>query len=269
MRSFIAVPVAVALLFVGFLAHPAPALAWSHSCGGPASYDAYGDPISSFSGIIDGTPGLTGVRAKIEWSTSVDPTLCSGTGTSFSSSWVAVVGDGGPWEIYQVGIDKCHNTGCNPDNGVVDRAYYFFAYGREESSSCQAIAPEPIKAPMGLTSAGSYWYQIYKNGFYYYARIAGSQQDFRIDTALETCWVDGPTGAQYMTELWDLFDQNPGRVADQQFFSSATWTNSGGSLVSVYRPYSSNCEIVDLSSMRCRVASNLHDSWYTWDTRQP
>ncbi len=268
MRRVTAILAAVALLFAVHLSQPPVVAAWSHSCAGPASYDPFGYAINSFSGVLSGSPGLTGARAKIEWSTSVDPRLCTGSGDGFSSSWVALTGDGG-WDIYQVGIDKCKNGLCNADNGVEDRSYYFWAYGREAGSCGAALGPEPILAPLGLTSANSYWYQVYKSGSYYYARIGGSTQNSKTAGSLETCWSGGPQGAQYMTELWDLFDQNPGRVADQQFISSATWTDSGGTLTSVWRPYSTDCDVVDLSSMRCRIASNLHNSWYVWDTRQP
>src|SRR4051794_32969956 len=78
----------------------------------------------------------------------------------------------------------------------------------------------------------------------------------------------GIQGAQYLNEVFDVYDQTAGSGADNQLWSSATWTNSSGTLVSINRPHSSSCDVHDRTSMSCAVASNLHDAWYTHDTRQ-
>lgn len=87
--NLVARMMAVMVALTGWVALPTSVFAWSHGCGGP-------NPVTQeqdFVGIAEAHAGATGARAKIEWSASIDPTLCTTVGgDSFASSWVAVVG---------------------------------------------------------------------------------------------------------------------------------------------------------------------------------
>lgn len=258
---------AIALMVVisAWAASPVVVLAWSHGCGGPSATPP------DFVGLVEDHAGLLGARAKIEWSTLIDPVLCTTSGgDSYSSSWVGIVNYSSGNNIYQVGIDKCQGTQCGPDSGPDNTAYYFVAKGRGYSPVCgTAVAPTPVETSQGLASAGSLWYQVYKsNSTTFQTRIGGATAGDSMSTYWTgQCW-GGVEAAQYLNEVWDIFDQTPGRSADNQFWSSATWTNSSGTLTSINRPFSSGCDDDTRSSMACGVASNLHDAWYTSDTRQ-
>ena len=221
--------------------------------------------------MVEDHTGVTGVRAKIEWSSSIDPVLCTSTTSgSFSSSWVAIHGLS-PLDIYQVGIDKCQAGSCSPQSGPDDTAYYFTALGRNAGGPCGAyVIPSPVESSQGLADNGTLWFQVYKsNSTTYQARIAGANAGASVSTYYtNTCWQAGVLGAGYFNEVFDIFDQTPGSTSDNQYWSDATWTNSAGTLVAMYRSYSSSCDIQDRTSMSCSVASTLHDAWYTHDTRQ-
>lgn len=265
--NLVARMMAVMVALTGWVALPTSVFAWSHGCGGP-------NPVTQeqdFVGIAEAHAGATGARAKIEWSASIDPTLCTTVGgDSFASSWVAVVGPT-PFDIYQVGIDKCQGGACAPTSGPDNTPYYFTALGRHASAECgQAVGPTPVQSSQGLATAGSLWYQIFKSSSStFQARIGGTNAGASVSSYyLNTCW-GGVTGVQYLNEVWDIFDQTPGRVSDQQFWSSVSWTDAAGSLVSINRPFSAACDAAGRTAMKCQVASNLHDAWYTWDSRQP
>jgi len=259
--------VTIALAATAWVAAPMTALGWSHGCGGP-------NPVTDaqdFVGMAEDHIGVTGARVKIEWSALINPVLCTTSGgDSFSSTWVAIHGNA-PFDIYQVGIDKCQGDDCNPNSGPDNTAYDFTALGRNAGGPCGGfVVPVPIETSQGLADNGSFWFQIYKsNSTTYQARIAGSNAGVSVSTYYtDTCWQDGILGAGYFNEVWDIFDQTPGRTADKQLWSSATWTNSSGTLVSMNRPYSSACDAHDRSAMACSVAGNLHNAWNTYDTRQ-
>lgn len=195
--------------------------------------------------------------------------------------WVAIVGDDpydfAGYNIYQVGIDKCTNgaaSGC--PSGQNNVPYYFWAYGRMAGPNCtQEVVPIPHKAPLGNAVDSSYWYAIRRSGDYYVASIAGLQQDSKYAFYLDYCWTseyqadDGVDGAQYMNEVRDANTQSGGSVSDSQFISSVTWYDAAGTSHSLWRPYTQLCDRHDLTTQRCKVASNLHDAWYSWDSRQP
>lgn len=86
--------------------------------------------------------------------------------------------------------------------------------------------------------------------------------------SLERCW-GGVDQAQYINEKYDVWTQTPGRVSDMQLWLDAYWRNSAGSEVPLWRPLGAPCDVADLASQGCVIASSQHDSWYNWDTRQP
>lgn len=258
----------VGALGLAGLAVASPAVAWSHPCGGPSA-----DP-PDFVGLVEYHPpaGVSGARVKIEYA---DPTLCTTSGAdSFSSAWVAIEGQDAydflGDNIFQVGIDTCQNGAC-PSGATNGVPYYFWAFGRMSGAGCTRIAPAPHKAPMGNAVDASYWFQVlWVDDIYpYYAvRIAGSTQKTELVSAVEPCW-NGVDTAAYVDEVWDIFDQTPGSVSDSQFWSTGTWVDGSGATHAINRPYSSACDVDDRSSQACHVASNLHDSFYVHDTRQP
>lgn len=269
-----ALVIATAFLMVLPAAAAGPVAAWSAPCDGRNN-------ITAFAGMFEGPARMTGARAKIEFA---NPVLCTGPAPGesvFSSVWVAVVGNdpNDPYglNIFQVGIDKCSNgdaSGCPP--GQDNIPYYFYAYGRMSGPNCaQAVAPRPIKAPLGNAYDASYWYAVRKSGSDYVASIAGIEQYRKGAFYLESCWTsepqadDGVDGAQYMNEVQDPNTQSGGSVSDSQFISSVTWYDANGGSHSLWRAYNQLCDVHDLSTQRCKVASNLHDSWYSWDSRQP
>jgi len=255
----------IAIAVAGWVSFPASSMAWSHGCGGPDATPP------DFVGQREHHTGITGARVKIEWSTAVAPVLCTTAGAdSFSSTWVAIGNEVDPNDIYQVGIDRCQGGGCAPTSGPDDTPYYFVAKGRGYSAVCgTGVAPTPVETQQGLATAGSLWYQIYQpDSVTFQTRIGGATAGVSMSTYWAgQCW-GGVAVAAYDNEVFDIFDQTAGRTSDTQFWSSATWTNSSGTLVSMNRPFSSNCDDKDRSSMACAVASNLHDAWYTHDTRQ-
>lgn len=253
---------------------PQPVGAWSGACDGLINPTA-------FAGMVEGPVRMTGARGKIEFA---NPVLCTRPAAGepvFSSVWVAVVGsdqnDRYGYNIFQVGIDKCSNgdaSGCPPGQDNVP--YYFYAYGRMSGPNCAAeVPPIPQKARLGNAYDASYWYAVRKSGTDYVASIAGIEQYRKNAFYLESCWTsepqadDGVDGAQYMNEVQDPNTQSGGSVSDSQFISSATWYDANGTSHSLWRPYSQLCDVHHLSTQRCKVASNLHDSWYSWDSRQP
>ena len=262
----IRVVIVLAFAMTAWVAVPLQALAWSHACGGPSA-----DP-PDFVGLIEDHSGLTGARAKIEWASNIAPVLCTTAGgDSFSASWVGIVNYSSVNNIYQVGIDTCQGSACGPNSGPDDTPYYFVAKGRGYTDACQtAVGPIPVETVQGLATAGSLWYQVYKpNSTTFQTRIGGADAGVSMSAYWAgVCWTGGVQGAQYLNEVFDIFDQTPGSTSNNQFWSDGTWTNSSGTLVSINRPYSSSCDVRERTSMSCSVASNLHDSWYTHDTRQ-
>lgn len=252
------------------LAYPPPATAWSHACGG-----ADPGPRAGFVGLAEYHPpaDVAGLRVKLEYQ---DPTLCTTPGAaSFSSAWIGIEGqdpnDPG-YNIFQIGIDTCQNAAC-PSGATNGVPYYFWAYGHMASSNCgSAVAPVAHKAPMGNAANASYWFQIVRVDDpvypYYSARIAGSTQVTKQVADIGPCW-NGVDTAAYLDEVWDIFDQTPGSVSNSQFWSTATWDDGSGVIHAVNRPYSASCDVDDRTSQSCHVASNLHDSFYVYDTRQP
>jgi hypothetical protein len=261
LRILIVIPLAVS----AWAASPAESLAWSHGCGGPSATPP------DFVGLVEDHSGITGARVKIEWSNSIAPVLCTTSGgASYSSTWVAIGNRQSGNDIYQVGIDTCQGAACAPTSGPDNTPYYFVAKGRGYSDVCgTAVAPEPVETAQGLARAGSLWYQIYMpNSTTFQTRIGGATAGVSMSTYWTgRCW-GGVGTAQYLNEVYDIFDQTAGSTADTQFWSSGTWTNSSGTLVSINRAFSSHCDAADRTSMACAVASNLHDAWYTHDTRQ-
>lgn len=254
---------------------PGAVVAWSGPC------DGIDNIRSAFAGMIEGPTRMTGARGKIEFA---NPVLCTRPAAGepvFSSVWVAVVGsdsnDRYGYNTYQVGIDKCSNGAASScPSGQDNVPYYFYAYGRMSGPNCGAeVPPIPQKAPLGNAYDASYWYAVRKSGAYYIASIAGVEQNRKGAFYLETCWTsepqadDGVDGAQYMNEVQDPNSQSGGSVSDSQFISSVTWYDAAGASHSLWRPYNQLCDVHDLSTQRCKVASNLHDSWYSWDSRQP
>jgi hypothetical protein len=263
MRRFRVLALAVLLSTASQLLTPSPVGAWSHACDGP-----YANP-PGFAGIVESHSPVIGARSKIEWNAQVNPVLCTTGWDSFASSWVGIVGSTSVYSIFQIGIDKCQGGACSPYSGADNSAYYFWAYGRPASALCgAAVGPVPHMAPLGYAQSATYWFQILRSGSDYQARIAGQVQYSIPVWIADSCW-DGVTGAQFLNEVWDKFDQTPGRVGNKQSWLDATWTNSAGTLVPVSRPFGSTCDLHDRSSMGCTISGSQHDSWDTWDTRQP
>lgn len=172
------------------------------------------------------------------------------------------------WNIYQVGIDTCQNSACpsGASNGV---PYYFYAYGHGQMGGVcgSAIPPLAIKAPLGNASNNTWWFEVTKSGTYYNAKIAGQLQYARQQTSIEACW-NGVDAAQFLNELYNVNDLNPGSVSNKQFWSDASWFDTAGQH-SINRPFGSSCDAGGFATQRCSVASNLHNGWYTWDSREP
>lgn len=230
-----------------------PALAWSPTCDGQVT-------SPWFEGLIEDHLNNHGVRALIEYN---NPSLCRdpapGDGETFSSSWVGLVRNVHPYNIYQVGLDKCQNrAGC--PTGV----YYFWAYGRQQGACGQALAPVPHD--VGSANSNSYWYQIIKIGAYFHARIAGVTKDTKVFSSLDTCW-GGISGWQILEEVGDPGDEAGSQGTDTRFHSQITWRDSSDAEHALNRPFGSPCDVEDLPTMNCWVASNLHDAFYADDTR--
>jgi hypothetical protein len=230
----------------------ASAAAWTAQCDGFP-------PSAWFEGLAEDHLNNHGVRALIEYN---NPALClnpaPGDGETFSASWVGLVKTTHPYNIYQVGLDKCQNRpGCPA--GV----YYFWAYGRQQGA-CAMMLPLPNN--VGAANANSYWYQIIKIGAYFHARIAGVTKDTKLFSSLDTCW-GGISGWQILDEVGDPGDEAGSQGADTRFYSSITWRDHLDVDHALNRPFSSPCDVEELSTMNCWVASNLHDAFYTDDTR--
>jgi hypothetical protein len=267
----------------GAAAAPAAVLAWSHPCTGNND-----DPLA-FAGMLELHDFTRGARAKMEFAS---PTLCTSPAAgeaAFSSLWVAVTGqdpnDFFGDNIFQVGIDKCENgaaSGCAPGS-TANVPYYFWAYGRMDSSACNEVAPLAVKAPLGNANTNTYWYAIRKSGAdyggRYIASIGGSDQATQGWFGLDACWdhngvcCNGVDSSEYMNEVQDLFTQAGGSVGNPQTWSSVTWTDHSGAAHPISRAYSDPCDTVGLGwqqgGMRCFVLPNAHDGWNLWDSRQP
>lgn len=223
-------------------------------------------------GIYEGdyAPGVLGVRAKIELTLSVVPVGCIGGGFENEQNdvWVSLFG-GGVNNKIEVGSGFCRNFGCGPGYGGSQETMYWFRYGRDAGTCGNAVYPAKVFVP-GPSSDGSYWFQVYKfSPTEYDVRIAGTTVWWTSAANVETCWGHKAFATRFLSSHWDPYDQYWGRVGDQQFVSSATWTDASGILVSISRPYGATCDLTATNGYKCKVASNLHDGWYQWDTRQP
>ena len=263
------IPFVVGLLLASFSALPAPTIvsaAWQHACEYPFPY------TPDAGGIVESHLWLTAARAKVEDTLSTLPVLCvtSAGQKSYSKSFVEIGYNANNLDIYRVGTTACQYDGCPTVNNPLRDSGYFFAYGRAAGYVCGAEVNPYLNETLSSKSwaAGSFWYQITQSGNTYYAKVAGSTVNSHPLNDLNLCWGQVDV-ALYLSEHLDAYDQYSGRVADKQFWSSATWTDSSFVVHSVSRPYSAACDSVGLNGDRCSVASNLHDAWYHWDIRQP
>jgi hypothetical protein len=259
---------AAALLFSLLL--PSGALAWSAGCDGHAT-------IFAFAGEEEHHAGTIGAQASVE---TVNEGLCAptdGFGSS-SSSWVALVGaylgSGSENDIYQVGIDKCQDPGCPRDPPTT---YYFYAYGHHASTACGAEKlPVAVKAPKGDATAYSHVMKVDKvfvsgGANEYRLYVDGAEQNRVLATQLETCW-NGVGASEYADEVHDPGDQAGGCISScvehAQNFAYVQYRDGLG-WHSMNRPFGQVCDVHDLSTMNCNIASNLHDWFYVRDTRAP
>lgn len=243
----------------------------------PAEVEAIscGSFSRAFAGTVETHMGaVLGASSRIEY---VNEALCTplpGGQGSFSSYWVAVVGnhpnDTVGRNIFQIGVDKCQGSAC-PAGVPVNDSYYFYAYGRMASSACgNAVDPMPVMAPKGLASAGKPLYSIFRQsipgaGIFYVAKISGSQQTMRSASSLETCW-SGVDSAQLLNEVAMPGDQLGGPDDQRQNWEDPLWRN-GSVWQAITRQPNSQCDVEERSSDRCRWSASGDPVWWSWDTR--
>lgn len=258
-RGVLALALAVAGLGLLELAHPDPAAALS--CG-PDGYRA--------AGTNEIQPTTDGVTAKIEF---VNEALCT-TGANFSAYWVGIVkASQGKNNIFQIGVDKCRLTDCDPDESPQNAPYYFWAYGHDQSAACgMAAAPTPHSIP-GTPTSGLTLYSIYRTtipglGTTYVAKKAGATIVQIPQSSIEGCW-GGISGSQIVNEIDNANTQGGGPDSNRQNFESAQWHSSTG-WHTISRPPGSHCDFEqNLPSQLCQWKADGSNIWYSWDTRWP
>lgn len=222
-----------------------------------------------FMGMVQVSMNARGAASDIEY---FNLALCSpndGNGSS-TSSWVAIAGNG-DLEVYQIGYDKCQ-AGAFTDCPRANTPYNFYAYGREQTTACgPAVLPKTVIAPAGNVKATSRYMvdRVVTNGTAeYILYIKGVIQNRRLVRDIETCWP-ARKGALFLNEVQDRNDQAGGYVNNGQGWKNIDWKDGAG-WRAFSRPFASTCDYHDLSStMHCGTASNVHDSFFTNDTRFP
>lgn len=201
-----------------------------------------------------------------------NPSLCTGTAATFSSSWIAIEGGAvAPgYNILQIGYDKCRDSAlvlaCG-DTSPQSTFYHLWAYGRNPNQGCgaQAVEPTPIfiaGTPSGTprfkiergTSTQNYDYRLYINDV-----LKASKPQ----SALENCWTGGTVRSTFFNEVFDDNTQSGGNAADKQDYVDVRWKTDAWYLFT--RPLGANCDTVQRASQRCITSTVDSNNYYSWD----
>jgi hypothetical protein len=228
-----------------------------------------GDPdgVADFAGIRKYvSPRSYGAQAFIE---VINHSLCTGAST-FSSDWVAVVRPTHPFNIFQIGIDKCRNAACPP--GAPENApYYFWAFGRMTTQACgQGVGPSanPINAAGTPTGAPRLRVEYTPSPAGYDASINGTVWVHVFDPA--TCWGGVPSASDIFSEVYDLNTQQGGSLSNKQGYTDARYKDT-----SYWRhldnPLKAPCTINNrvTTTTKCNTSSSAMDDYFMGDTRWP
>lgn len=216
---------------------------------------------------------VRGSKVDIEY---VNEELCSTAGgDDFSSFWTSVIGidpnDDNGSNIYQIGVDKCRGDACVP--GVpVNQSYYFWAYGRMQSTSC-GVEVLPIPHDLGDAAAGTKTYKVLKEytpgaGWFYNVYINTSLKWTVVAGDLEACW-GGVDASETMNEVALTSTQSGGSIANKQTYSNAFWHNGTGWNAIIGPVQGGNCTAHQLATMQCKWRTGVPEKWDSWDTRWP
>ncbi len=242
-----------------------PATAYALSCAGSTGSHFAGNQSNH-------TSAVRGAKAQIEY---VNESLCTTAGgNDFSSYWSAVVGydagDTGHEDIYQISVDKCVGSLACAPTSPSNKAYYFWAYGRQASSACGADVG-PIPNFIANANTSTHTYKVVREyltgvGFFYnlYIDSTGYQTWFKTESSLNDCW-HGVDGAQFYNEVLDPHAESGGPTANHQSWNQVYWY-TGSAWTAVTGASGSNCQAHDYASQKCVWNSVDPSVWASWDT---
>lgn len=231
----------------------------------PWTVSAVGCDTGAFRGftgtILGGPAGLDGATADIEF---VDEQLCSGTAATASSYWVALGNIDDPFNIFQVGVDKCRGPGCPQTN----EAFYFWAYGWDESTLCGGEHPPVALFIADYTGSGSDLFTVIRNTATtpdrLESRINGGMIRQQAWQTFEDCWDGGVTHIAYRNEVVNKGTQIGGPNANRQNWESVRYHE--GSWKYFVNP---SCSAVPATwtHAKCAYDPSTVGKFWSWDTR--
>lgn len=269
MRRLVSTWLAAVLASTALIAlQPMPAAAYSTNCQATPSQDNW------FTGEGQGTnPNVQGVRATIDFANAH---LCtqSPSGPSWFLSWVGIQGPvldhGHGVNIYQGGYAKCvypaGPTSCPPNGG---HPYYWFFYSYEDGPCGVTSNSTFIKVKGNVSAPATDPFKIVfkpADATWHFS-IDGTSYDTRTNAAINECWVDGITGADWFNEMLNPGDQNGGTDSDRQEFLDAQLMY-GGAWQDINRTENQPCGTnSNTADWHCKIEVDDHNSFKQWDDR--
>lgn len=189
--------------------------------------------------------------------------LCTGTSAAFSSTWVALQGLG-PYDIFQVGLDRCRAGACN--YAADGKIHKFWAWGRNYatgSEGCGTTTPvQPALQDLGVWNGAPTNFKVRKVVSSGVATFRAYINDVQVAQIMGSslCWAGAHSIPGFYAEIGDPSSATGGSATNKYRITEAERQDTvAGPWVNTF--FHDPC-FANSSRHRCDVIQTITLDWW-------